>query len=187
MFEIFLNYFLILIKYKLYIYDVTGSTTDPTSEPWTGNFFASMSDPILKTLVVILGLKWNTSNVSLGCAQLFYLGNIKDMSLEPANGFVILTVRLLIGPFKTLFPCISNAFDFKSKSYQVHHVKINPIRMTRKMVTLNVRVWNYLHHSKSHKRLSIANFLSNHHIHANLELTKDFLDDEVLLVETLSP
>ena len=49
----YLKLFLILIKYKLYIYDITGSTTDSTSEPWTDNFSGSMFDLVLKTLANI--------------------------------------------------------------------------------------------------------------------------------------
>ena len=48
----YLKLFLILIKYKLYIYDVIGSTISSTNEPWTNNFFDSISNLILKTLVL---------------------------------------------------------------------------------------------------------------------------------------
>ena len=37
----FLNFFLILIKYKLYIYDIIGSTTGLTSETWADYFSGS--------------------------------------------------------------------------------------------------------------------------------------------------
>ena len=40
-------------KIKCYIYDMTGST----SEPWTGNFSGSMTGPVLKTLVSIINVK----------------------------------------------------------------------------------------------------------------------------------
>ena len=49
-----LKLFLILIKYKLYIYNVTSSTTGWTSEWGTGNFYSSISDLVLKTLVLIV-------------------------------------------------------------------------------------------------------------------------------------
>ena len=45
-FIIIYYYYLILIIYKIYIYDITGST----DEPWTGNFFSSMTGLVMKTL-----------------------------------------------------------------------------------------------------------------------------------------
>ena len=52
---LFWKLFLILIIYKIYIYNVIGltivSTVSSTSEPWTCNFSNSMMDPVLKILV----------------------------------------------------------------------------------------------------------------------------------------
>ena len=41
----FQKIFFILIKYKLYIYDILSLTIDPTIKPWTNNFFNLMINP----------------------------------------------------------------------------------------------------------------------------------------------
>ena len=63
---------------------------------------------------------------------------------------------LLNKELKTLYPCLFDGFDFRSRPYQVYHDKTNPIKMPRKMIAFITRVCNYLHHSKIHKRPSIS-------------------------------
>lgn len=77
------------------------------------------------------------------------------------NKKIMFSIVLLNKEAKTLCLFLFSASNFKSKSYQVHHVKATSIKTIRKMVTFTTRVWNYLHHLESHKMPSISLFPSS--------------------------
>lgn len=74
------------------------------------------------------------------------------------NKKIMSSIVLLNKEAKTLCLFLFSASNFKSRSYQVHHVKATSIKTIRKMVTFTTRVQNYLHHLESHKMPSISLF-----------------------------
>lgn len=77
------------------------------------------------------------------------------------NKKIMSSIVLLNKEAKTLCLFLFSVSNFKSRSYQVHHVKATSIKTIRKMVTFTTRVRNYLHHLKNHKMPSISLFPSS--------------------------
>ena len=104
-FKIFINIFLFYIVYKLYIYNVTGLTTGPTSEPWTDDFFGWMTGSVLKTLVLIrhvLLIWWSSKGKCCKWPHWISFMNFHFLILKICNG------RPFGEAYKRLcIPCIS--------------------------------------------------------------------------------